>query len=382
VKSCKSGAFLFTGKSRKRCQKEEYLDYVAQDIDPVAGSGAVGHPYLYFTNNSPRDTPVPFETSQEMNRLSFYVKMPAGVNNGEGGYGAFPLDTISIGPYSHIPKDEFYPDGDPDEKVTGHWYHKTYTRGGGWIHVLVDGHPHHNNSLHNAGLYPYPSYSLRNMGKLYFNNMYRWYITFKPYEGIAVPPYEILLDEVEFLDDPEPQNCETICTPAVMYVPSDKLFEICFSDKYKNIQQSYSTYEVRYSFEPITNENWPGAVPVHIVEDQRFGIDAATDDRFEKAHPYPQHVWAPFTLASQADMGRLTPGTRIYFAVKDVSQIGGSSQIPISATGGRDYVTYPELFDYEGDAPVLDLIKRIDYFIAAPVTASMSYESIYLLLLD
>jgi hypothetical protein len=50
--------------------------------------------------------------------------------------------------------------------------------------------------------------------------------------------------------------------------------------------------------------------------------------------------------------------------------------------GGRDYETYPELFDYEGDAAVLDLIKRIDYIIAAPDAEAIPFAPRHLRLLD
>ncbi|MEW6219219.1 MAG: fibronectin type III domain-containing protein [Thermodesulfobacteriota bacterium] len=333
--------------------KEHYLDLLAQGIDPVAHGVRVGHPYLYFANNSPASAPAPFPEAQGANRLSVYYHAPATLTNGPGGSGMRPEPTVNLGPYN----------GDG-----GHWYHEICNQGGGWTHVLVDGHPQHNNAWSGAESYPYPSRSLRDMGVAYFNGWYRWYLTFKPYEGIGDAPYDVWLDEVAFRHDPEPQNNETIATPAVTWLPASRSFEIGFMDKYKNNPYSYSTYELRYAFAPITNATWDHATPAHILADERFAIAERTDGRFAKHWPYYQSVWAPFTLASFADLDRLTAGTVIHFAVKDISQIGGDSPQPITDTGigrwsvgGRDYAGHGDLFDYAGDQPALPLIKRIDF---------------------
>ena len=129
--------------------KEQYLDYLNNGIDPVGSDSlAIGNPYLYFSNTGGKNNPVAFEEAQVTNRLSFYVYLPENVSNGDGGWQTPPHHTLTVGPYTD---------------KGGHWYHKTYTEGGGWTHVLIDGHPVHNNSWHNASKYPYPSKSLRNM---------------------------------------------------------------------------------------------------------------------------------------------------------------------------------------------------------------------------
>jgi hypothetical protein len=208
------------------------------------------------------------------------------------------------------------------------------------------------------------------MDQAYFNSMYRWYITFWPYEGIAKPGYNIWVDEIEFIYDAEPQNNETINSPAITYHEDTKEFEIGFSDKYKNNQYSFSTYELRYSFSQITNSNWSQAMPVQILADSRFGIGDRSDGKFAKWWPYYQSVWAPFQLANATDEAKLTAGARIYFAIKDVSQINGNAKSPVQNCGignwntcGRDYANQGSSFDYAGDQPVLNLIKRIDYII-------------------
>lgn len=335
--------------------KEAYL----QTTSPESLT-TVGHPTIYFLNNSSSSSPVYFYRASGSNRLSLYLKMPDSVNNGTGGSGNPVTATTSIGPFNDI---------------GGHWYHSTYNRGGGWTHILLDGHPHHNNAWSDATKYPYPSYSLRDYDISYFDTMYRLYITFMPYSGIAQTPYDIWIDEINFFHDSEPQNSETINSPAITYHQSSNLFEISFSDKYKNNGNSYSTYEVRYSFSEITNANWDTATPVIIQEDTRFRIQNRTDGKFQKWWPYYVGVWAPFKISTN-DESKLLPGTTIYFAIKDISQVNGDSTVPvdgingtwISRKGGRPYDTNPTAFDYDGDKPKLKLIKRINFLIPKSTT--------------
>lgn len=323
--------------------KSEYFKILDQGIDPFPKTKVkVGHPYLYFMNTSPSNKKLPFPQAEKKNRLSFYVKMPDSVRNDPKGKGSpQPSATMSIGPFNGN---------------GGHWYHSVFNRGGGWTHVLVDGHPNHNNSFHSADRYPYPSRSVRDMDRDYFNSMYRFYITFRPYQGLAVPPYFIWIDEIEFYYDAEPQNNETINSPALTYHSRTGKFEIGFSDKYKNNKHSFSGYELKYSFAPITNENYEETNYAVIIGDSRFkGVEYSKKGYFKKVWPYYQAVWAPFRLKKE-DQSQLVPGKRVYFAVKDLS--------------ARDYSL--GTFDKEGDTQIvpgtngkrrIDLIKLIDFII-------------------
>lgn len=340
--------------------KQHYLDFLANGTNPTATGQALGHPCLYFANTSPQGGFLPFPAAKGANRLSFYYYAPASLTNGEGGWGKRPEITMNVGPYNG---------------VGGHWYHEICTQGGGWTHAIIDGHPQHNNSWSSADLYPYPSSSLRDMGESYFNNWYRWYVTFKPYAGYAEIPFDTYFDDFVFHNDPEPQNNETINSPAVTWFPDSRHFEIGFMDKYKNNANSFSTYELRYSFQPITNAEWGQATPARILADARFAIDARDDGRFAKHWPHYASVWAPFTLEAD-DLQQLVPGMVVHFALKDISQLNGNSMLPVTdtgvgrwSTGGRDYVTHGDSFDYAGDAPALLLIKRIDFRIPADPTA-------------
>jgi len=349
----KNNATLPNANGLKITTKQHYLDYINDNQNPVDGGIKVGNPYIYFMNNSLNDNPVPFQEAQNCNRLSMYIHTPESMTNGLGGAEKPPKTTIDIGPYNDM---------------GGHWYHRINTQGGGWAHIIIDGHPQHNNAYSNAASYPFPSWSVRDMGSDYFKSMYRWYITFKPYSGIAEPPYNIWFDEIQFYNDPEPQNNETINSPSVIYFPERKSFEIGFNDKYKNNAHSYSTYEIRYSFSQITNSNWGAATPAHILSDSRFDIKERADGKFEKWWPYYQSVWAPFKLSSAEDESKLKPGVIVYFAIRDISQVNGDGKSPISpginrSVGGRDYQNHGSSFDYEGDKKALTLIKRINYYI-------------------
>lgn len=348
--------------------KESYLSILATGKNPISSSSKVGSPYLYFMNNSPSHAPVPFPHAHGANRLSFYLKLPDEVTNGPGGTGNPPRVTAGIGPYNGS---------------GGHWYHFFYNHGGGWTHILADAHPQHNNSYSDASRYPYPSYSLRNLGIDYYNTMFRWYLSCGDYDGIATPSYSVWIDEIEFYYDSEPQNNETINSPSVTYHNDTKQFEIGFNDKYKNNGYSLSTYELRYSFSPITNSNWSNATPAKILADSRFAIGARSDGKFAKWWPYYQSVWAPFRLANSTDEEKLTVGVRVYFAIKDISQVEGNSKNPVRNCGignwktcGRDYLNQGETFDYAGDQPVLNLIKRIDFIIPTDkITREQSSEN-------
>lgn len=334
--------------------KSDYLNLE----NPDASGLFVGSPYFYFSNGQGTydDPKYAFEEASGSNRMSIYIHTPPGLTNGTGGAGNSPDRTMNIGPYV--------------ADTGGHWYHNFYNEGEGWAHLIIEGHPQHNNAWSNATYYPYPSSSLRNMDT-YISNLYKFYFTFTPYGGVSTVPFSIYIDNIEFFNDSEPQNNETINSPAITYHKNSETFEIGFNDKYKNDGYSYSTYEMRYSFDPITNANWSSATPVHVLADSRYHTDARSDGKFAKWWPYYQAVWAPFELATGEDTSRLTSGIKIYFAIKDISQAGGDSQTPMTGCGignwntcGRDYANHGDTFDYAGDQPVLNLIKRMDYQIA------------------
>lgn len=333
--------------------KEEFLEYLDGGQDPVCRdtSKRVGYPYMYIVNSSPSHNPAPFEDARGANRFSMYIKLPDHFRNGPSGNYNMAKSTINLGPYTDI---------------GGHFYHWYYNEGGGWIHILMDGHPQHNNAWSSAERYPYVNYGIRSYDVDYFNELYRMYVMGFDYQdgllGSGPAPYATYYDEMEFFYDPEPQNDETIASPAVGFFPDrDYAFDIGFNDKYRNNPELNATYEVKYSFSAITNDNYDNAKYVIIQDDERYGfITGNNAGRIIKISPYYNGVWAPFKI-EENDEVLLQPGMRIYFAIKDISD--------------RDYSS--GLFDTEGDTAIvpntggqrrIDLIKRIDYLMPEDFT--------------
>ena len=338
--------------------KEDYIDEINAGRNPVYhGPKKIGSPRLTVSNTSFNAGNYALPQAAGANRLSMYVYLPPNTTN-QGSVSVndkiFQI-TLDVDPFNEV-------------SGTGHWYHFFHTQGGGWTHVQVDSHPQHNNNWSNAAMWPYPSYSIRGYGVNHIETTRLFYVNYGAYSGytgLDIPEYTVWLDEVEFFNDPEPQNEETINGLSVLYRPETKYFEIGFHGKYKNNSYDKSTYEIRYSFAPITNDNWVSATPVHVQAEAYFSVPANTTGIIKKYQAHRSAVWAPFKLASTAEEALLTPGTIIYFAIKDVSQDPNNLQIPNPLhNNGRQYATYANTFDYAGDAPALPLIKRIDYFIS------------------
>ena len=331
--------------------KEEYLSYIKNGQNPVDSSELVGNARLYFMNDSYNHGNFPIPAAANANKLSYYVYLPEGLTN-VAGSNYWPTSTFNSAPFNHI---------------GGHWYNDGYLNGGGWAHIIVDTHPQHNNAWSNAAAYPYPSYSLRAYDESFFDNLYAIYLSIGMYSGTALPQYSIWFDEIEFINDPfyTQQNNETINSPSVMmHNDGSHLFEIGWSGKYKNNGNSQATYEVRYSFTQITNENWSNATPVLVQNFPQFHISANTQGIVKKSSGYRQPVWLSCKVRPE-DENSLSNGTTIYFAIKDVSQDPNNLQHPNPAyNNGRDYANHMNEFDFAGDAPALPLIKRIDYYIS------------------
>ena len=350
--------------------KEEYLAYLTNSQDPVDTTTIVGCPDVYISNNSKSIGSVQyvFPSAAGANRLSLYMYLPDGLKNDVTGTERQER-MVTVGPYSDQPNSDVYPPGhnryDTSATITGHWYHDVMVEGGAWIHISIDAHPVHSNTFSDATYYPYPSRGIRDMGVNYFNRMYKSYFSAYPYEGIGKPPYYVWMDEMEFQYDAEPQNEETIGTVSIGYWPDAKEFQISFCDKYLSAY-AYATYEIRYSFSPITNANWNSATLADITDDPRWNdVSSSGPGRIQKHTQYYKRVWGKFKLQSQ-DEANLVSGTKVYFAVKDVSQNPLDLSDPIGSKQGRNYRNQDTLYDFAKDSAALGLIKRIDYYISSP----------------
>lgn len=362
----KNQATLPLGKGLKVLNKAEYLSYLESGQNPVDSSTAVGNPYIYVANSSMNHAPVSFSASQGATALTVWMWFPDSWSVGNGGWEKPPQTTLTFGPFSQVRNDEIFPVGhssyNSTRNIGNHFYHDYPIGGGGWVKIYIDSHPQHNNAWHNESLYPYPSKSARSIGPTYFNNLYRIYFAGRNYEGAVPPPYAVWFDEFAFIQDPEPQNNETITNPAIMFHTTRGTFEVGFHEKYLHCSDNFPNYELRYSFAPITNANWTDATPAHIIPRAGFNNTANTNGRIVKNSTCYKNVWAEFKLAD-SDQAALKVGTKLFFAIKDVSQANGNGMTPAASGKGRNYTVNPASWDYEGDQPALLLIKRFDYTI-------------------
>ena len=323
----------------------------------------------------------PYDAVAGANRMSAYIYLPAETNNGSG------KPAKSLASLQQTYQMGLFLNGDSNGF---HHYYNFYTQGGGWAKMQIE----ETTNGDNSGTYAWSGYTryIPNMLKGgsqtseygdTTQGLWQFYFASQPYAGMATPPWDVKIDDIAFDDDTyAPQNNETISNIAVLYKEASKTWEISFNDKYKNTY-SYSTYQVKYSSSPITNENWNSATPINVLPDVGFAIDARNDGKFQKWAPDYQGVWAPFKL-SDADTNNLAPNQTIYFAVKDISQVGGNTQVPndtILTTGypydqpgrgGRDYSLYASSFDYANDQAALPYIKRISYTLADNISADIA----------
>lgn len=276
-----------------------------------------------------------------------------------------PRATHNAGPYSAA-----------GEGVGGHWYHHVFLNGGGIWKTQLDTHPHHNNVQLNK-LPPLDYNYIRNYPN-FFSELRLFYIMSIPLPSneVGPVPYRETVSPFIFWEDTEPQNEETITGLSTMWNSNDHFGEMSFESKYLDAE-SYGLYQLRYAFTPITNSNWNSATPVHVREYAPFHIDARTDGVFIRPVPGRKVVWVRFDLASQEDEDRLESGRTIYYAVKDIGQVGGNS--PVAKTGeeclgtyytrcGTDYAGQGEpQFDYNVDAPELLKIKRMSFAVSGNV---------------
>ena len=166
------------------------------------------------------------------------------------------------------------------------------------------------------------------------------------------------MDELEAYKIGQPENDETIAGIGVGYDPSEKIFDISFSDKYR-CEQCSARYEVRYSFSPITNASYNSATLCEVINFRREQNN--TNGIIHKPSNGYSQIWAALKV-QEADNSQLIEGATVYFAVKDISDLPGI----------MDRANMPDRDTYDlGTVPVsgvgnvrrVDLVKTIDYTI-------------------
>ena len=296
--------------------------------------------YVKFADSKTRT----FDEAQGSDRLSFWIYLPEGSQENS----PFPIRTIHY--YSYI-----------DTSENDHYYHWLTNIGmGSWTHIVLDAHPQRNNSglpVDSQGNpVPYEYYRVGGHDTPgnaidYFNRIVAFAIRIQL--GDYMFPTPVYLDHFTFFKASQPENDETIANIGVGYNPETHEFDIGFCDKYRG-NGCHATYEVRYSFRPITNASYSKTSLCTVVQAPNLDFNYTTDFKGQIKKPVTGYnqLWALLKLNPE-DESQLEPGSRIYFAVKDISNR-----------------TYPDTDPYDeemvfvdgmGQVRRIDLIKTISY---------------------
>lgn len=327
-------------KGRPITSKTQWKEMIDKGLNVYAETPVPGGLSIYMRNQNSTTT---FANFQGKNRLSMWVLMPVSPSK------SFNKQRYSLNYRRPDYTFEFYPFIDDSRR--GHYYHSLANIPlGGWTHFVFDAHPvHHNSGDKNPYSY-YRSGGREAPGRSvdYFNRIVSFSLVGANTKH-QPSPTNIYFDEIEsyFV---EHENDETIAGLGVGFSPDTKQFDISFADKYRG-RGCRSSYEVRYSFEPVTNENYKDSRLCRVTNFLR----KQNNDKgliYKPAEGYNQ-IWAGIRLRP-SDEKKLNEGTTIYFALKDMSDR--------SELGARDK------FDLEtvhvpglGMVRRIDLIKTIDY---------------------
>jgi hypothetical protein len=204
-----------------------------------------------------------------------------------------------------------------DSAKGAHYYHLTYNRAyGGWMTIAFDAHPsddntgvnNETNSFREGGKHS-PGYGIG-----YFQRLAAFAVRFNGLNGSASPAM-VLTNRWE-KDYVPYENEETLNSLAVGYDPESQAFDVSLEDKYR-CATCAASYEVRYSFAPISNGNFDNASPV-LKTENFFVEDDNANQWLIKGNPYGNAVWGKITLPP-ADVVRYLKGEAIYLAVRDTS---------------------------------------------------------------
>jgi hypothetical protein len=346
-----AGAVATTGLEVR--SKERHQSLIDGGQNPLADRPLEGDVQLYtLTSQTSNTTPLP--EAQGADRLGLWVLLPPG---GEPDRVGAPDTSV-----------EWYPF--PDRATGGHYYHYTANIGlGGWTRIVFDAHPVH----HNSNSFNFPTYRAYRRGGLdahspgdpegYFSGIMKFALRIGSFQLTSYPT-SIYLDQVDFYHSSQPENDETISSLGVGYDPADKYFDISFCDKYIcNGGPCEALYDVRYSFDPLTNANHDAAKPVRVISfpNERFNFTMRNrfwteiDGQVRKNVEGYNQIWALMRLQPE-DEPLLTEGRTIYFSVKDISNrdyAGNANYDPDDITP----VPVPGV----GNIPRIRLVKTLAY---------------------
>ena len=271
----------------------------------------------HLSEVSDRDWEDKADTSTD--RMSMYVKL--GNTFDFNGTGDVPV--LEMGTY--LCHNGSCPDEGP---VNNHFYHKAIVNPGAWVHISWDTHPKH---LRGVNEYQDNEPRLEEYGVHYYDVFKSFYLQLQEQD---TPDTYYLLDEIKLrsssdLGEPN-QNVESICSMSVGYWSQDDHWEIAFRDNTVRDEHSRK-YEIRYSTEPITNENYDDATIVqpedHVWEDSHYTY---IWDR------WTHWVWTRFYLPDNVEKNN----DKLYFAAKDVSTSSDGWKMKDSSSQNIHVITY------------------------------------------
>jgi hypothetical protein len=259
-------------------------------------------------------------TSSNTNRMSFYLLLEGLNGIGEtGGTDDVPVN-FHIGTYlCWNDSNPSYGTGDgcPYEGVGNqHYYHYLNVNPGGWIHVLLDQHPTHKRELGgNLSIPNNPAFA--SDGKNYYEQMHIYYMEIREDQAQKTAYW---LDEIEYYFEDQAENEESVTSVWVGYWSQGDYFEVGLQDASFALynDDSQSSFEIRWSDNPITNSNYSAANKVSPLF--YSGVEySGSEYIFRRPNSYRKTAWTRFKIDDMPTLGT------IYFAIKDVSVSGGNT---------------------------------------------------------
>lgn len=259
-------------------------------------------------------------------------------------------------------------DGTPYEGPGNqHYYHYLYLSPGAWLHVELDRHPTHRRGSHVAG--NDPAYILPPDDKCdpvvshpmhYYQHMNQWYMEIASAQAQET---SYSLDEMYFYSTQDAtesaesnQNDDSVTSVWVGYWPDTGKWQIGWQDmSYTDADGGHmddytnSTFEIRWSTNPITNDNYDSAT---VVEPEWFSSPEYTSysNGVRRKNSWWPIIYTQFDLPTETEVNN----DKIYFAIKDVSVSGenAGTSWPWSNTDGHNAASpYIHTINYELKAP-------------------------------
>jgi len=280
-------------------------------------------------------------TDSATDRMSFYIQLEGISGNSSTQVG----DVFHVGTYlcegsGGIEQGVACPFEGPGNQ---HYYHYLYLSPDAWIHVNLDQHPTHRRDSSVAD--NDPSFIDGTLTQHYFEDLHQFYMEVRYDTGD--PDTSWHLDEMYFYSTSDleesvesDQNDDSITSLWVGYWPTTGKWQMGWQDEsYETASgentndYTNSTFEIKYSTSPITNENWDLAT---YVSPEWFGYPNATSNPngVRRADPWWARAWTQFEIPSEI----IENNNKIYFAIKDVS-VGGAgagSTYPWNRIDGHD----------------------------------------------